>query len=365
MSECFDQMSHERQLCHLESVARRALPAWGIQQDASVSLLSLSENATWMVRPAANASGFDPDQPLILRVHRTGYHSRDAIRTELAWMNALQTDAGVITPQAIPAANGDLIHCVETPSLNESRFVELFEFIDGQAPDETHLMEPFHRLGKVTAQLHQHAMYWQRPEFFERLVWDFDGCLGERKLWGDWRQGPGLTLQDIALLERVEERIEKRLQAYGSSPERFGLIHADLRLANLLEVDGETRVIDFDDAGLGWFLYDLASAVSFIETRDDLPELVDAWLQGYLSQRPLLAADVAMIPTFIMLRRMTLLAWIGSHSENDLAKSQGKRFTQGTRELAEQYLSDTFLVNAAELEPVVLRNKTSVLAAAV
>ena len=174
-----------------------------------------------------------------------------------------------------------------------------------------------------------------------------------------------MTVQDIALLERAEEKIEKRLMAYGCEPERFGLIHADLRLANLLEVGGETRVIDFDDAGLGWFLYDLASAVSFIETRKDLPELVDAWLRGYLTERPLLAADVAMIPTFIMLRRMTLLAWIGSHSETDLAKQQGKRFTQGTKDLAEQYLADSFLVDASALEPMVLRNQTMAVAEAV
>ena len=183
MSECFDQMSHQHQLSHLESVARRALPAWGIEQDATVSLLSLSENATWMVKPEDNSSGFKPGQPLIMRVHRTGYHSLNAIRTELAWMSALQADAGVITPKAIPAASGELIHCIETPSLNEQRFVELFEFIEGEAPDETHLIEPFSRLGKVTAQLHQHAMYWQRLSILS--VW----CGILMAVWGKINSG--------------------------------------------------------------------------------------------------------------------------------------------------------------------------------
>ena len=42
-------------------------------------------------------------------------------------------------------------------------------------------------------------------------------------------------------------------------------MHADIRLANLL-VDGEhVRVIDFDDCGWSWFMYDFATTVSFIE----------------------------------------------------------------------------------------------------
>ena len=43
------------------------------------------------------------------------------------------------------------------------------------------------------------------------------------------------------------------------------MIHGDLRLANLL-VDGETtKVIDFDDCGFGWLMYDCATTVSFFE----------------------------------------------------------------------------------------------------
>ena len=42
-----------------------------------------------------------------------------------------------------------------------------------------------------------------------------------------------------------------------------GLIHADFSLANLLIHKGDLRVIDFDDCGLGWFLYDAVTSVFF------------------------------------------------------------------------------------------------------
>jgi Ser/Thr protein kinase RdoA (MazF antagonist) len=56
----------------------------------------------------------------------------------------------------------------------------------------------------------------------------------------------------------------------------FGLIHADLRLANLMVDDQGLTAIDFDDCGFGWWVYDLASALSFIETDPRLPELIAA-----------------------------------------------------------------------------------------
>jgi hypothetical protein len=40
-----------------------------------------------------------------------------------------------------------------------------------------------------------------------------------------------------------------------------------------------------------------------------------------------------------MLRRLLLVAWIGSHSETELAQSMGVAYTQNTLPLCERYLS--------------------------
>jgi Ser/Thr protein kinase RdoA (MazF antagonist) len=67
---------------------------------------------------------------------------------------------------------------------------------------------------------------------------------------------------------------------------------------------------------------------------------VSAWLDGYRQVAHLSEADEAEIPTFIMLRRMTLLAWVGSHPTADMAVEQGEEFANGTVMLAKKYLSD-------------------------
>ena len=140
------------------------------------------------------------------------------------------------------------------------------------------------------------------------------------------------------MLEQTAALLNELLEAYGRSDDRFGLVHADMRLANLL-VDGDTLfVIDFDDCGFSWYLYDFAAAVSFKEDEPFIPALQAAWIEGYRTVAPLSDEDCAMIPVFIMLRRMLLTAWIASHSETPTAQTMGEGYTHGTVVLARAFL---------------------------
>jgi Ser/Thr protein kinase RdoA (MazF antagonist) len=121
-------------------------------------------------------------------------------------------------------------------------------------------------------------------------------------------------------------------------------VHADLRLANLLVEGPHLRIIDFDDCGFSWFLYDFASAVSFIEHEAIVPALLAAWVKGYEEIAPLSETERAELPTFVMLRRILLSAWLASHHEVPFAQTQGASFTAGTVSLARQFLRGNFLI---------------------
>jgi Ser/Thr protein kinase RdoA (MazF antagonist) len=148
----------------------------------------------------------------------------------------------------------------------------------------------------------------------------------------------GLVMPQTITAEAAQNSSDKA-SAFGRSPERFGLIHADLRLANLLVSSDRLNVIDFDDCGNGWFLYDFASAVSFFETDPIVPYLADRWRDGYRSVALRSAEEEAMLPTFILLRRILLLAWVASHSETSTAQAHGTSYTDGALALAESYLT--------------------------
>ena len=74
---------------------------------------------------------------------------------------------------------------------------------------------------------------------------------------------------------------------------------------------GQARVIDFDDCGLGWFLYDAATAVTLFEHHPEVPALLDSWLEGYRRVRPLPKQEETELWTLIMMRRLILFAWFG------------------------------------------------------
>ena len=104
-------------------------------------------------------------------------------------------------------------------------------------------------------------------------------------------------------------------------------------------MDGrDVKVIDFDDCGFSWFMYDAATPVSFYEHLPEVPDLIRHWLIGYRRVIDLPQADEDEIPTFVMLRRLLLVAWIGSHSETELAQSMGIEYTEQTVDLCKDYM---------------------------
>ena len=70
-----------------------------------------------------------------------------------------------------------------------------------------------------------------------------------------------------------------------------------------------------------------------------MPELQSAWLTGYRTVAPALPGDEAMMPVFIMLRRLLLMAWIASHKETATAQTIGTAYTEGTLTLGERFLA--------------------------
>jgi len=274
-----------------------------------------------------------------LRVHRPGYHSLGDIKSELSWMAALRTRAGLATPIALSGIDGNLVQEIGLGGAVK-RFAVLFEFEEGEEPQESKdLTTPFRQLGGLAARCHAHAEKWEFPQNFSRLTWDADTILNSDAHWGDWRKGPGVTAEIETVLTSGEAEIKKRLAEYGKARSRFGLIHADMRLANLLIHKGETKLIDFDDCGFGWFGYDFAAAISFFEDGELVPELFESWLEGYREARVLEQADIAIVDTLILLRRYALLAWIGSHNETELAVGLAQNFAGGTQGLVRRYLA--------------------------
>jgi Ser/Thr protein kinase RdoA (MazF antagonist) len=62
-------------------------------------------------------------------------------------------------------------------------------------------------------------------------------------------------------------------------------------------------------------------------------------LHGYRSVAALTDEDVDMLATFVMMRRLLLVAWMGSHAHSRECQELGPGYTAGSCELARRYLA--------------------------
>jgi len=316
----------------LQTVAEAALAQYDLSPDAIVTILNVSENATYRVDDPATGRRF------VLRVHRLGYHSHKAVMSELQWMTSLREAGAINAPAVIPTTNGRWIVSTEEPGSDEPRKSVMFEFVPGVEPSEDHLVESFEPLGEMTARMHAHTRRWPLPAGFTRHHWDYEAAFGPAPRWGRWQDAPGVGAAEHVVLQRVDDTLRCRLEKFGHGPDRYGLVHTDLRLANLIVDGATTTVIDFDDSGFSWYLYDLGGALGFLENHPELDGMIDSWVRGYRHVLDLPDAEVQEIPTFVLYRRMTLLAWLGSHPNTDTAAEFGTGFTDETCVVAERYL---------------------------
>lgn len=295
-----------------------------------ISLMQLSENATFLVKELSG-SGLCR----VMRTSRVGYHTVEEIQAEVKWLEHLRRQNQIKIASPLRNRQGSFLTVVEQEG--QTYVCVLFEYLRGAHPDpgdDREADKDFRRIGRIAAILHRDAREWEESRLLSRAHWDYEHMIGPGGLFGNWRQSSDLSAREKKFLENTCAGIRKRLSIYGRSDENYGLIHSDLRAANLLKDGNVMQVIDFDDCGFGWHMYDLAASVSFLETDPRVGNWIRAWVEGYRTEGTLDDGDILQIPVFIMARRLQLLAWVTSHRDSDPVKELYAGFAAGTVELA-------------------------------
>lgn len=312
----------------ITQVAHQILAQYPVQYHGQLSLLCRSENATFKI--------VTPTHRYAMRIHRCGYHNKNNILSELAWLNALR-ETGLIVPEAIADNHGEYVQTI-TVNDGTQRHAVLFNWIDGDMPTTDINPTSFEQLGAITARLHQHSRQWDKPAYFERIIWNHQTMVTDDSHWGRWQDAPYLRPSDHGVIQEALQQVHSALLEYGQDTNRYGLIHADLRLTNLLLHEGETRVIDFDDCGMGWYMHDLAAAISFNEHLPNASNWVEHWLKGYERIGHVDQTDLNIIPAMIIQRRIQMLAWTGTHADTDMTQSLGDQWANESVRLCRKFL---------------------------
>jgi Ser/Thr protein kinase RdoA (MazF antagonist) len=298
----------------LRAIAERALPSWDLLPD-QIELISRSENTVFRIDIADGRC-------FALRIHRPGYHSLPELVSERQWTAALN-EAGVHVPAGRPTTDGDGYVSIATDDGARGRVVGLVDWVEGvslgdeieRETDPAVIAGHFEQLGGIAAAIHNQSSGWPLPSGFVRHAFDVPGYVGETPFWGRFWALPPLGPAQREILSHARDQIEAALTAYGQAPQTYSLIHADLHPANILVDAAGLHVIDFDDAGFGWHLYEFAVALYSYEGEPYYDTLRDALLTGYRDIRPFAAEDADLLPLFLLLRRLVILGWIWDRPE--------------------------------------------------
>ena len=259
-----------------------------------------------------------------LRLHRPGYQSAAAIRSELWWMTEL-AGAGVPVPRPLPTRDGRLVAEIGGRAASVVGWIEGEQIGDGATPlepDAETVALRYRALGRLVAQMHDATDRLALPSDFERLSWNRPAYVGEAPLWGRFWENPSLTPEEADLLRAARAEADAALARHEAMGADFGLIHADVLRENVLVKGGRLSLIDFDDSGFGFRAYDLATAE--VQGLEDPMNAVAslALLEGYRAARRADAPPLGEVMLFVALRAFASCGWIVTRAAPDDARQR-------------------------------------------
>ncbi|MFM9936704.1 MAG: phosphotransferase enzyme family protein [Novosphingobium sp.] len=296
--------------------AQAALQAFGMAS-AALAPVSMSENAVFRVTDTAGAI-------FALRLHRPGYHARDALDSE-RMLTAMLAAKGMIVPTGQRTSDGAWYAAIATPDPEGWRHAGLTVWHEGHTL-ESRIGEDrgpatwhwFESAGALLAELHTHTESWSPTPGFVRHRLDMEGLVGEAPFWGRFWQAQSLNVDERQMLGTARDLARARLTelaraelARGNAP--FGLIHADAHPGNILISGSESHsrlgLIDFDDCAWGWHAFDMAVALRSASGKPRFKELRDRFLAGYETRRALPGGILQQLDLFLLVRALTLVIW--------------------------------------------------------
>jgi putrescine aminotransferase len=308
--------SDARDVARADTFAEAALQAWGCD-GAQLELIKHRENTVYRLHR-------DDGKDFVLRIHRPGYHSGAEISSEIQWMTALAA-AGITTPEPVANAAGEWVDEIRIEGERETRHASMFTWREGVLFDDLGAVESgvvgelvarYRQLGALAARVHNQGEQWQPPPDFTRHSWDAEGLLGEEPLWGRFWEHPLLSSSQQLLVLKARLVLRELLAQVGQGADCYGLIHADFLPENILMHEGQLCLIDFDDCGYGWHMFEMATSLFPKITEPYFDDLVDAYVEGYRSQRAFSDDHMEVFPAFILLRGLTYLGWLMNRAED-------------------------------------------------
>lgn len=297
-------------------VVRTACLAFDIDPEADIEFVKYRENIVFRL--------IDRDAMYVMRVHRQNHRTDAQVQTETRYLQYL-FDAGLAVSEVIPTVGGELFTKV-TDAAGRDHQVDAQRWVPDSAPlgdcgeawtgEEHPSLASFTELGEIAGKFHTISQRTGKLPGFSRDPWDREGLVGTKPLWGDPRR-LAANNTDRAIIDTAMQNIGRQLEELGTGPEVYGVIHADFSPENVLLSSGQLTIIDFDDFGEGWWLFDLATVLFWYHRHPRAAEYREALLSGYQQYFSIPEKSYQTLEALIIARGLTYLGWAADRPENE------------------------------------------------
>lgn len=287
----FADLTERAQVHRLRQTAVQALAQFGVQP-TRLALLEHGFNTSFRVDTAAG-------QRFAMRISVNSHFGPDHVVAEVAWLEALarETDLWVPVPQR--TADGELLARVHQPDLDRELSAVLMSWLPGRDVGDAVSVEKLHATGVAMATLHRHGSTWQLPP--GGALPRVNAVLMELPAH-ELLDHPAFVPDQRSFLQHAFDRCQELLMPVFAAPVQP--IHGDLHLWNTKWYRGRLSVFDFDDAGIGVPLQDLAIARYYLG--DDTAQEA-ALFEGYASVLPVPQHTAEQLHALLAARNIVLL----------------------------------------------------------
>jgi Ser/Thr protein kinase RdoA (MazF antagonist) len=315
----FSELTYQKQIRFLRLLGLAALKRYPFTVK-KIKFINYGENATFCVTDTKNCK-------YLLRICRNDYHTKEAVLEELFWLRNLSKTKKFQLPVPVLSSSKKLLETAFTADIPDGRKVALFRWTEGRFFVKSISEKHMRMLGIQMANLHIES---KKTTVKHRRYWNAEGLLGKHAKFGSIDNLQGATSDQQRIITKARKKILKKFKNYElKSPNKMGIIHADLHTGNFLFNKNGIALIDFDDCGFGFFGYDLAIPIMSLDRFEKMSRkrkniLKEAFFSGYREILSWDSNDDRLLEEFITARRLLMLGWLNSRSDNPRLKKYFK-----------------------------------------
>lgn len=309
MMKPFEKLTRRGKIRRLRGLAKEALKRYSLPVKR-LRFFTIATNTMFRV-DTQNGGRF------MLRIYSDEETTLEDNRAEMFWLNALARDTDLNVSQPVPNRDGGYITVVSVAGVpgalgkSGGRRCALFRWIPGRTLEEQLSPQNYYKLGQAMAKLHDHAETLKPPRELEPKRWDKVFYYpNEPVIYNTQEYLHLFSTKRISMIDQVIQRAGRLLDDLHADEGRRIWIHGDLHYWNVHVYKGELYVIDFEDIMAGYPVQDIAVTLYYGRTRDDYPELRQAFQSGYTSLRPWPINAPGQLETLMAARSVNFINYV-------------------------------------------------------